>query len=94
MNVNFEFQPSASALVRLALKLLSSGWRAIHIVNSNTNAPGNANTKVRFHLLNAPAIACEMGISPILDNINKAIIRPSISFGVRVCIQVIERTAE
>jgi hypothetical protein len=35
------------------------------------------------------AMACEMDISPVLDSINKAIIRPSISLGVRACIQVI-----
>ena len=63
------------------LKLLSSGWKVIHTVINKTNAPGNANNRVRFHLLNAPAIACEMGNSPVLDNIIKDIIRPSISLG-------------
>jgi hypothetical protein len=60
--------PSASAFVRLALKLFSSGGRAIYTVISRTNIPGKANNKVRFHLLNTPAIACEMGISPVQDN--------------------------
>lgn len=80
--------------MRLSLKPLKSGWNDIQIVINKTSAPGMANTIVRFHLLNAPAIACEMGISPVLDNINKAIIRPNISLGVRVCIQVIKRTAK
>src|SRR5258706_6816516 len=52
-----------------------------------------ANTIVKFHLLTAPAIACEMGISPVLESISKAIIRRNISLGVRVYIQVIKTMA-
>jgi len=58
------------------------------------SAPGIANNMVRFHLLIAPATACEIGISPVLESISNAIIRPSIALGVRVCIQVIKRTAK
>jgi len=32
-------------------------------------------------LLNTPAIACEIGASPVPENISKDIIRPSISLG-------------
>ncbi len=47
-----------------------------------------ANKKVKFHLMTAPEIACETGINPVLENIKMLIIRPNISFGVVVCIQV------
>ncbi len=69
----------ARAAVRLSLKPFRSGWNAIHAVSSKTSTPGMTNNIVRFHLLNTPAIACEMGISPVLANISKAIIRPIIS---------------
>ncbi len=38
----------------------------------------------------APEIACEMGTSPMLHNISKAIIRPTRTLGVRVWIQAIK----
>jgi hypothetical protein len=33
---------------------------------------------VRFHFPKAPEIACEMGTSPVLESIGKAITRPNI----------------
>ena len=36
----------------------------------------------------APAIDWEIGTSPVLENIMMLMMRPSISFGVRFCIQV------
>ena len=46
--------------------------------NSKISAPGMANNMVRLHLLNTPASACEIGTSPVPENISKAMIRPNI----------------
>ena len=39
------------------------------------SAPGIANNMVRFHLLIAPATACEIGISPVLESISNVVDR-------------------
>jgi hypothetical protein len=47
------------------------------MVISKTSTLGMANNMVRFYLLITRAIACEMGVNPMLESIINAIIRPN-----------------
>ena len=68
---------------RFLLSVLSSGWNAAQSVTTAAT-----NKALRSHLPTAPEMACEMGTNPVLDNIGRLIIRPSISLGVLICIQM------
>ena len=83
-----EDEDIAFPTARFSLSVLSSGWNTTQSVTSRTNVPAATNKALRFHLLTAPEIACETGTNPLLDKIRRLIIRPSISLGVRICIQV------
>ena len=71
-----EDEEIAFRTARFSQSVLSSGWNAAR--NVTTAATNKA---LKSHLLTAPEIACEMGTNPVLDNIRRLIIRPSISLG-------------
>ena len=68
-------QDEMSECVQGYLNRLSDSYRAVILLHD-------------MHELTAPEIAWETGTRPVLENVMMLIIRPSMSLGVRICIQV------